>query len=72
MKTIFKLGLIFLFMWLGIKSLMDIRSEETLLSVVLDIFIFILFIGSPASNYWGHVLDNLFDMKTEDKNNEEN
>lgn len=72
MKTVFKLALIYFFLWIGIKSIMDIRTEETMLWVVLDIALFIIFVGSPASNYWGHVLDDLFEIKKENKNNDEN
>lgn len=74
MKQIFKLSLLFIFMWIGVKSLMDfIKNEGSTISLFVDILLFIIFIGSPAMSYWGNLLDAIFDHQdeTEEKNNDE-
>jgi hypothetical protein len=70
MRTIFKLALMYLFVWIGVRSILKISTEETMFSFFLDLVLFVLFLGSPAANYWGSVLDNLLGNKDENENNE--
>ena len=70
MREVFKLTLIFLFVWIGIKSLLDITKDDiSSFSLVVDILLFITFIGSPAATYWANKIDNIF--KTTEKDNVE-
>lgn len=73
MKTIFKFTLILVLLWIGIKSLMNIaRGEDSLLSLVIDLTIFVLFVGSPATYFWSYSIDNAFNDSDENNNEQEN
>lgn len=74
MKQIFKLALIFFFMWIGVKSLGDfIKGEDTKIGLLIDVILFIVFLGSPATSYWGELMDKIFNSveETNEENNDE-
>lgn len=71
MKAIFKFTLIFILLWIGTKSIIDIaKGEDSLLDLIIDITLFILFIGSPATSFWGRAIDNAINDSDEDQNKE--
>lgn len=74
MKKIFKFAIIFLCLWVGTKSILQIgRGSDSFLDLILDLGIFIIFVGSPAATYWGNAIDKAFDepdLEKENKNDE--
>lgn len=71
MKTIFKFTLILILVWVGIKSIMEVaRGEDSLLDLIIDLTLFILFVGSPAVSFWGHAIDTALNDSDEDNNKE--
>lgn len=71
MKTIFKFTLIFVLIWIGMNSLMNIaKGEDSMMDLIIDLILFVLFVGSPATSFWGRAIDVALNDSDENDNKE--
>lgn len=71
MKKLLKFIILFFCLWVGTKSILEFREpDETLTSAIIDLFLFIIFIGSPAASFWGYQIDQAFGSEEEEKKEE--
>ena len=72
MKFIVKYGMMFLLIYFGTKSIMDVgRAESLSMSLYIDFFIYLMFVGIPATTYWGQSIEKAFNNEEPEENNEE-
>lgn len=67
MRTIFKFLIIFICLWVGTRSVLSIPSDiDYGYGTIIDILLYIIFVGTPAANYWGNSIDKAFSEPEEE------